>query len=477
MLQICNKYVRTLVYKCLTSHITGSCKFPNKTTPMFLFLVKSSNVSRREIMHVFIKSYGCSANTADTEALKGCLAKAGYKITNSPSTANIIIYNTCAVKGPTENRIIQALKRIPPEKKLIVTGCLPIINFERLQREVRFNVAVGPAAGEKIVDTVKRVIKGEKVIDLDAALTAKPSLILPKLRSNPVISVLPVSYGCLGSCAYCCVVFARGHLRSYTIEEVTERVQKDLAAGAKEIWITSQDTACYGRDIGTNLADLLKAVGTVKGDFHVRVGMMTPNTVTDIRDDLVAAFKNSKIFKFVHLPVQSGDDTVLKRMRRFYAIQDFRETVNAFRTAFPKITLATDIICGFPGETVEAFENTLKLIGEVQPDIVNVSKFFARPHTAAAKMREAFVKPAEIKRRSTEAAKLVKRVALEKNQRWIDCSGEILIDEKGKVPGSWIGRNFAYKPITVKSSANLLGKTLQVKVVKAFSTHLAGKAE
>ena len=109
---------------------------------MFLFLVKSSNVSRREIMHVFIKSYGCSANTADTEALKGCLAKAGYKLTNSPSTANIIIYNTCAVKGPTENRIIQALKRIPPEKKLIITGCLPIINFERLQREVRFNGAV-----------------------------------------------------------------------------------------------------------------------------------------------------------------------------------------------------------------------------------------------------------------------------------------------------------------------------------------------
>jgi MiaB/RimO family radical SAM methylthiotransferase len=273
------------------------------------------------------------------------------------------------------------------------------------------------------------------------------------------------------------VVFARGHLRSYAIKEVTERVQTDLAAGAKEFWVTSQDTACYGRDIGTNLAALLKAVGTVEGDFHVRVGMMTPNLVTDIRDDLIAAFKNSKIFKFVHLPVQSGDDTVLKRMRRFYTVQDFRENVNAFRKAFPKITLATDIICGFPGETRKAFENTLKLIGEVQPDIVNVSKFFARPHTAAAKMHEAFVEPAEIKRRSTEAAKLVKRVALEKNQRWLDWSGEILIDEKGKVPGSWIGRNFAYKPITVKSSANLLGKTLHVKVVKAFPTYLAGKAE
>jgi threonylcarbamoyladenosine tRNA methylthiotransferase CDKAL1 len=477
MQQICTKHVRTLVYKCLTSHVTGSCKFPSKTTPMFLFLVKSSNVSRREIMRVFIKSYGCSANTADTEVLKGCLAKAGYKIADSASTANVVIYNTCAVKGPTENRIIQALKRIPREKKVVITGCLPIINFERLRREVRFDGVVGPAAGEKIADVVRRVMEGEKVVDLESALTAKPTLTLPKLRSNPVISVLPVSYGCLGSCAYCCVVFARGHLRSYAINEVTERVQADLVAGAKEIWITSQDTVCYGRDKGTNLAVLLKAVGTVEGDFHVRVGMMTPNLVTDILDDLIASFKSSKIFKFVHLPVQSGDDTVLKRMRRFYTVQDFLQNVNRFRAAFPKITLATDIICGFPGETREAFENTLKLIGEVKPDIVNVSKFFARPHTVAAEMRETFVEPAEIKRRSTEAAKLVKRVALERNQRWIDWSGEVLIDEKGKVPGSWIGRNYAYKPIILKSSANLLGRTLRVKVVKAFFTHLAGTAE
>ena len=368
-------------------------------------------------MRVFIKSYGCSANTADTEVLKGCIAQAGYQLTDSVSSANVVIYNTCAVKGPTENRIIHALKNIPREKRVIIAGCLPLINFERLRREVRFSAAVGPASGQKITDVVKHVIKGEKLIDLDTALTAKPSLNLPKLQSNPVISVLPVSYGCLGSCAYCCVVFARGHIRSYTINEVTERIRNDLAAGAKEFWITSQDTACYGRDIGTNLAALLKAVGTVEGDFHVRVGMMTPNIVTDIRNDLIAAFKNSKIFKFVHLPVQSGDDAVLKLMRRFYTVQEFQEIVNAFRTAFPKITLATDIICGFPGETREAFENTLKLIGEVQPDIVNVSKFFARPHTAASKMRESFVEPAEIKRRSSEAAKLVKQVSLEQNQR------------------------------------------------------------
>jgi threonylcarbamoyladenosine tRNA methylthiotransferase CDKAL1 len=424
-------------------------------------------------MHVFVKNYGCSANLADGEVLAGCLAEAGYELVGSAPEADMVIYNTCAVKGPTENRVIAALKRAPKGKKVIVAGSLPLINFERLCREVRFDGAVGPAAGEKIVNAVRCVMAGEKVVDLEGALTAKPSLSLPKLRSNPVVSVLPVSYGCLGSCAYCCVVSARGRLRSYTVTEVAERLRKDLAAGAKEFWVTSQDTACYGRDVGTNLAALLKALCAVEGDFRIRVGMMTPNLVRDILDDLIEAFKNEKVFKFVHLPVQSGDDKVLRRMQRFYTAQDFSEIVDAFRAVFPHVTLATDVICGFPGETQEAFANTLKLIGEVKPDIVNVSKFFARPRTAAAEMRNAFVDPAEIKRRSAEAARLVKQVSLERNQYWVGWSGEVLVDEKGKVPCSWIGRNFAYKPVTLKSSASLLGKTLRVRVMKAFSTYLA----
>ncbi len=424
-------------------------------------------------MHVFLKSYGCSANLADSEALAGSLAKAGYTLVDSVSKADIIIYNTCAVKGPTENRVVAALKRAPKGKKVIIAGCLPLINFERLRREVRFDGVVGPAAGREIVDVVRRVLADEQVINLEDALTAKPTLSLPQLRANPLISIIPVSYGCLGSCAYCCVVSARGRLRSYTVNEVTDRVRKDLATGAKEFWVTSQDTACYGIDVDRNLVMLINALVDIEGDFCVRLGMMTPNLVKDMLPNLVEAFRSSKVFKFVHLPVQSGDDTVLKRMNRFYVIHDFREIVDSFRAVFSEITIATDIICGFPGETREAFENTLKLIDEVKPDIVNVSKFFSRPGTAAAQMHDT-VEPAEIKRRSSEAAKLVKQLALERNKRWIGWSGEVLVDEKGKVPDSWIGRNFAYKPVILKSPVNLLGKMLQVTVTKAFSTHLEG---
>ncbi len=425
-------------------------------------------------MRAFVRSYGCSANSADSEAIAGSLSHAGYELAKFASEADVIICNTCAVKGPTENRIISALKRVSPKKKVVIVGCLPLVSFERLCREVRFDGVAGPAAADKIVDVVRRVIEGEKVIELRDSLNSKPELSLPRLRSNPVISKVIANYGCLGSCAYCCVVFARGHLRSYSIKEITDLVQRDLVSGAKEFWVTAQDTGCYGRDIGTNLAKLLDALCSIEGDFKIRVGMMTPNMVKDSIADLSEVFKNEKIFKFVHLPVQSGDNQILKRMRRPYSVEDFEHIVSAFRHVFPRITLATDIICGFPGETKEDFEQTLKLINEVKPDIVNVSKFFARPRTAAADMQEDFVEQREIKRRSTVAAQLVKRLSLERNHDWIGWVGNILVDEEGKVPDSWIGRNFAYKPIVIKDSNDWLGETIRVKIIKASSTHLEG---
>ena len=271
------------------------------------------------------------------------------------------------------------------------------------------------------------------------------------------------------------MVFARGPLRSYGIKEVVERVKSDYAAGAKEFWITSQDTASYGKDLGTDLAELLEAVGGLAGDFRVRVGMMTPNLVTEMLTRLITAFDNPKIFKFLHLPVQSGDDIVLQYMRRFYTAAEFKRIVETFRYEFPQLTLATDVIVGFPGETEKAFEKTLELLEAAKPDIVNVSKFFARPKTVAARIKDGLVDREEIKRRSTVVADLAKRLSVERNRRWVGWTGEVLVDEKGKVEGSWIGRNFAYKPIAIKNADNMLDKTLQVKVVEACGTYLKGE--
>jgi len=423
---------------------------------------------------VFVKSFGCSSNLADGEFLQGCLLQAGFDLVKELADADVLIYNTCAVKSPTENRVIEELKDAAKwkEKKLIVTGCLPLINLERLKNEVEFDGVLNPAPGQKIVEAVQKVLRGKTIEWLDSHAQTKPQLDLPRRADNPLISVVPVAYGCLGSCSYCCVVFARGHLRSCGTEEIVRRIESDIRSGAKEVWLTGQDMACYGRDLDLNLTDLLRAVCDIRGEFFVRVGMMTPNYVLDMLNPLVDGFRDEHVFKFLHLPVQSGDNDVLRLMNRFYSVNDFRRIVDPFRKVIPKITISTDVICGFPGESEEAFERTLKLIEEVKPDIVNVSKFFPRPRTLAEKMMPQ-VSPADVKERSKRLAELVRRISSEKSAAWINWTGKILVDEKGKQPDSWIGRNFAYKPIVIKSKdESLLGKFLNIRVVKTFQTYL-----
>jgi len=416
---------------------------------------------------VYIKSFGCSANLADGEVIAGCLSEAGFEVVKNPKDAEFLVYNTCAVKSQTENRIVDILRKAPKDKRLIVTGCLPVINFERLENEVEFDGITGPAPGATIVDVLGHVAAGENVISLGA--TSSSDLYLPRVPVNPLVSVVPINYGCLGDCSYCCVHFARGHLRSNPVHEIVERVRRDLVSGVKEFWLTSQDTACYGKDIGSSLVDLLGRVCDVEGDFFVRLGMMNPDHVLGMLDELVEAYKCKKVFKFLHLPVQSGDDKVLRLMNRRYTVEEFTNVVQIFREEIPRLTLSTDIICGFPGESKEAFDQTKRLIAEIKPDIVNVSKFFSRPRTPAEKLLP--IPSRELNRRSRELAELSKRISFEKNRAWLGWQGTVLFDEKGKGE-SWMGRNFAYKPVVVKTRERLLGRFVQVRVVNVFSTYL-----
>jgi threonylcarbamoyladenosine tRNA methylthiotransferase CDKAL1 len=417
---------------------------------------------------------------ADGEVLAGCLHSAGFELVQSLTEAEIVVYNTCGVKAPTENKIIHLLKQVPADKRLVVAGCLPLINFSRLNQEVRFDAVVGPAFGEGIVGVVKQVLDGERVVVVDSSSGFKPSLGLPRMRVNPVIGIVPITSGCAGECSYCCVRFARGKLRSVGIDEVKNYVGNCLSEGVREFWFTGQDVACYGLDIDGNVVDLLRSICGVGGfeEFWVRLGMMTPNLLLPILDDLRGFLSKQKgighVFEFLHVPVQSGDDSVLLLMNRRYSVDDFERVVSEFRRALPFATVATDVIVGFPGEDEQAFGNSVELIGKVKPDIVNVSKFFARPNTPAAKM-EGKVEVGELKRRSEVLAGVVRRIGLEKNKSWVGWSGRVLIDEKGKKAGSWVGRNFAYKPVVVYSDEVLLGRVFDVRVVGAFQSHLVGE--
>jgi len=287
---------------------------------------------------------------------------------------------------------------------------------------------------------------------------------------NPVIEIIPICEGCLGSpCSYCQVKKARGTLRSYPKEEIIEQAKAAVKDHIPEIWLTAQDTGCYGKDIDSSLPELLRELIEIKGDFKIRLGMCNPNHALEFLDELIEVYKSEKMFKFLHVPVQSGNDKILKSMKRKYKVEDFGYIVRRFREEIPEITIATDIICGFPGETEEQFQDSLDLIKETKPAVLNISRFWPRPGTVAEKMEDQ-LHGRDTKKRSSLLTDIAHNIFRMQNERWLNWKGEILIDEKGK-DDSWVGRNLAYKPVIVRGDYKL-GDKINVRVNKVTSFDL-----
>ena len=418
-------------------------------------------------MKIYIKTYGCSANQSNSEIMAGLLKKEGYELTDFENS-DLVIINTCTVKLPTEMKILNKLKELSKtNKKIIISGCMPLVQLKEIRKTCPKASIIGLNI-EDIIKIVKKIERNEKIILVKRG--KRPKVCIEKVRRNPVISITQISEGCLGNCAYCIVKLIKGKINCFPPELILKDIKKSLKDGCKEIWITSQDNAAYDFN-GLKLPELLNEITKIKGNFRVRIGMMNPKNVLPILNELIDAYKSEKIFKFLHLPVQSGSNKVLKLMGRGYKIEDFLKIVKAFRKEFPKLTLSTDIIVGFPGETKKDFEKSIKLIEKTKPDIVNLSKFGPRPGTKAEKMEK--IPEKEIKKRSAEIAKIINKIKIEKNKEWVDWEGEILIDEKG-TENSWVGRNFAYKPIIIKSNKNLLGKFVRVKVLESKLNYLVG---
>jgi MiaB-like tRNA modifying enzyme len=421
---------------------------------------------------VYIESYGCPSNKFDLEIILAYLHKLGYQLVDVPDCADLFVINTCGVKKPTEDRILSRLNFLNSvDKPLIISGCLPKINLQGIIKAVpNFSAVIDPHSIDQLTKAVKYIENGKRnLVFFSDDPKIKPQM--PRFRMSKVIDIMQISDGCLGSCTFCCTRFARGNLFSYPLQVIVNQVNSAVRNGIKEVWLTSQDTGVYGKDTNSSLAELLKDICRIEGFFRIRVGMMNPFHIQDKIDELIDAYKDNKVFKFLHLPLQSANDKVLRCMNRFYTVKDFKKIIDAFRKDIPKITLATDIICGFPNEDERAFQDSLRFIAEVKPDVVNVSKFFPRPRTPAAKMKQL---PTQIvKMRSKKMSKMVKEISHKQNQKWLHWTGEILIDEKGR-NRSWIGRNFAYKPIVVHCETDLWGKRVNICVEQVFPTYLEG---
>ncbi len=423
---------------------------------------------------VYVETFGCAFNQGDSRIMKGLLQEGNYEVVDEPREAEMIVVNTCYVKEPTEHRVIhriRSLQKMFPEKSLLVAGCMVEIDPDRLERIAPSSSWLGPHQLNHVTDAVDHGIKGERVRFTGTCNVDKP--MFPRFRENPLIEIVQISEGCLGSCNYCCTRFARGNLHSYPIEALVREVEAAVGEGCREVWLTAQDTGCYGSDIETSLPQLIRETCRVEGEFFLRVGMMNPSNAYKVLDRLVESFEDEKVFKFLHLPIQSMSPRILHLMGRNYSADTVREIVERFRSAFPHLTLSTDIIVGYPTENDDDFEETLSFIEEIEPDIVNISKFGPRPRTEAAKLDQL---PRDmVKKRCKRLVNTVKTLSKRRNRRWLGWRGRCLIDEKGKKGDTWIGRNYAYKPIVIEERRSFLGSYVEVEVVEVHSTYLKGE--
>ncbi len=414
-------------------------------------------------MKVYIETYGCAFAQAEGEMISGLLERNEFTITHSISDADVIVIVTCHVKETTEKKILYRIKKfgeLYPGKALIVYGCLPQAYPEIVKENNPRASIVGNFFIRELPKIVSSVSKGNKIELIGKNKEVK--LRLPRVKKNPVVGIIPIAEGCVGNCSYCSTKFSRGTIFSYPEEFIVKEAYDLIKNGCKEIYLTAQDTACYGIDIGTTLPDLIEKIISLPGDFSIRIGMMNPFTAKKILPKLLKVYESEKVYKFLHIPVQSGSDRILRKMNRNYTVSEFIDIVEKFREKFPFVQIWTDIIVGFPGETEEDFKMSIELIEKIKPDWVNVSRFSSRPGTKAAKMKQL---PTSIKKeRSREISKVVKSVVEEVNKKWIGWEGRILINEKGK--GNWVGRNFAYKPVVVESEKNLLGKFVKVRIAQ-----------
>ena len=416
---------------------------------------------------IFVEAYGCSASFADSEMISGLIVNGGHTLATSPSESDLNLIVTCSVKDTTANKMMYRIKSLKTSP-LIVAGCLAKAEQNNVEKFTENASLLGPNSLGKTLDVINSTLMGKKQIALEDSDLSKVGL--PKVRLNSAVGIVEIASGCMSECTFCQTKLAKGDLSSYRLGDIVRQVQTEIKEGCKEVWLTSTDNGCYGFDIGTDLPTLVNAVSEIPKDFMIRVGMMNPMYMSRIKQNLIESYDNEKVFKFLHIPVQSGSDKVLNDMKRGHTSETFREIVKKTKERFENFTISTDVIVGFPSETEEDFQKTITLLDETKPDVVNLSKYSARPGTDAAELKQ--IDAAEIKRRSKIIFEQINKISLESNKKWIGWKGKVLFDENTEEGIK--GRNYAYKPISVQEKVNI-GDSHIVEITDATRKRLIGK--
>ncbi len=408
-------------------------------------------------MKFIVETYGCTMNQGESAELASCLCSLGHQWVMDENEAEAALINTCVVIEPTERKILRRLRFLRDSgKRLMIVGCMASVSPDRLREEFPGALISGTSDYPRFMN----VLEGEFQRCGEAV----------KLRNQGPL-VLPIAQGCNGSCSYCITKLARGDLVSYPLDDLVRRAELAVRQGVKEILLTSQDTAAYGMDSGGSLPELLRSICELPGDFRVRVGMMNPDNLKEVLDGMIEAYQHPKVYRFLHLPVQSGSDRVIHEMGRAYTSRGYMEMVQRMRSSLPELTLSTDVITGFPGETDEDHRRTVELIEQLRPNIINVTRFSRRPGTVADTMKGQV--PGWVsKERSRELTRSRFRISSEINASKVGRTYTVLIDEKGK-GSSVMARTDDYLPVVIKGDHELW-RRVNVTITGHASTHLFG---
>lgn len=431
--------------------------------------------------YIYIETYGCSANKNNSEIMAGLLKQAGYELTNNPEIADIIVINTCIVKTKTESKIkrrIQDLSKLYPKKLMIIAGCMPKTDKHSL-KTINPNLLLLGIHHVKDIVKLIRDFKEDKLTEEREkeyiSTKNEEKLCSPKISSNKLISIIQISEGCLGDCSYCKTKLAKGALFSYDEDKISKTIKNDLKSGAKEIWLTSQDCASYGLDKDDKipkLPKLLKNILALNHRFKLRLGMMNPDYLLSIIDEIIDVYHHPKIYKFLHIPIQSASNKIVKDMNRHYNIEQAELIIDKFKEQFPEITIATDIIVGYPTETEQDHKLNLDFIQKFKPDVLNLSKFSSHRGTEAGELKPLSINI--INKRTSQLMELHRKTTQFNKLKYKDKEIKVFVNSKSKIPNILEARDDNYNIILVKGDKSLLGKTIKVKIKQIGVHHMVG---
>ncbi len=424
-----------------------------------------------------ILTYGCQMNVADSERMAGLLNQIGYTLTDDTDAADLILINTCCVRATAEDKVFgqigrfKTLKRQKPSLILGVAGCMAQKEGENLiKRAPHVDFVLGTGQSSEVARVVESLeLERKHFVDVSNVSGDIPSEVFP-LRGGQVSTFIPIMYGCNNFCTYCIVPYVRGRERSRKPEEIFAEVNQAVAEGFKEITLLGQNVNSYSG--GMTFAELLTGVDKIAGVERLRFMTSHPK---DLSDELIAAIAGGKnICEHIHLPVQYGSDKILKRMNRVYTVDKYLKLVEKIRAAIPDVSLTTDLIVGFPGETDEDFQETLEFLRAVKFDAAFTFIYSRRSGTPAA------IFPAQIDdetkhRRLDELMKVQNAISLEKNLAMVGSTVEVLVEGASKTDEKiFTGRTRSNKLILFEHGDEHAGDLVNVKITQAQTWLLKG---